>query len=157
MAGLFGITLVLCSFIPHLAVYAARFDKGIAFSPPYRFLAERILYSYKSESSRMCGLRAASIHRRSRLLPKCASSTNPAEYQKWKELDHIADLSTKELEEIVSRNPRDVVDSTRIVTYSRKVFIPLTRLCRDKCQYCTYVVAILPHECRSSYLFNAHR
>src|SRR6476660_3472498 len=25
------------------------------------------------------------------------------------------------------------------VTYSRKVFIPLTRLCRDKCHYCTFV------------------
>ena len=24
------------------------------------------------------------------------------------------------------------------VTYSRKVFIPLTHLCRDKCQYCTF-------------------
>ena len=26
----------------------------------------------------------------------------------------------------------------RIVTYSRKVFIPLTRLCRDVCSYCTF-------------------
>ncbi len=26
-----------------------------------------------------------------------------------------------------------------VVTYSRKVFIPLTRLCRDKCHYCTFV------------------
>jgi FO synthase len=26
-----------------------------------------------------------------------------------------------------------------IVTYSRKVFIPLTRLCRDTCRYCTFV------------------
>jgi len=26
----------------------------------------------------------------------------------------------------------------RIVTYSRKVFIPLTNLCRDKCAYCTF-------------------
>ena len=25
-----------------------------------------------------------------------------------------------------------------IVTYSRKVFIPLTRLCRDFCHYCTF-------------------
>ncbi|WP_275889926.1 MULTISPECIES: bifunctional FO biosynthesis protein CofGH [unclassified Gordonia (in: high G+C Gram-positive bacteria)] len=25
------------------------------------------------------------------------------------------------------------------VTYSRKVFIPLTRLCRDRCHYCTFV------------------
>ncbi|MGW4341069.1 7,8-didemethyl-8-hydroxy-5-deazariboflavin synthase, partial [Rhodococcus koreensis] len=27
----------------------------------------------------------------------------------------------------------------RAVTYSRKVFIPLTRLCRDRCHYCTFV------------------
>lgn len=26
----------------------------------------------------------------------------------------------------------------RVVTYSRKVFIPLTTLCRDKCTYCTF-------------------
>ncbi|WPB87868.1 bifunctional FO biosynthesis protein CofGH [Streptomyces malaysiensis] len=28
-----------------------------------------------------------------------------------------------------------------LVTYSRKVFIPLTRLCRDRCHYCTFVTA----------------
>ena len=26
----------------------------------------------------------------------------------------------------------------KIITYSRKVFIPLTNLCRDTCSYCTY-------------------
>ena len=33
-------------------------------------------------------------------------------------------------------------DLTRpqIVTYSRKVFIPLTNLCRDVCSYCTFAV-----------------
>src|SRR5918911_2402724 len=25
-----------------------------------------------------------------------------------------------------------------VVTYSRKVFIPLTHLCRDRCHYCTF-------------------
>ena len=29
----------------------------------------------------------------------------------------------------------------RVVTYSRKVFIPLTNLCRDKCGYCTFAKA----------------
>ena len=28
-----------------------------------------------------------------------------------------------------------------IVTYSRKVFIPLTRLCRDFCHYCTFATS----------------
>ena len=26
----------------------------------------------------------------------------------------------------------------RLVSYSRKVFIPLTKLCRDVCHYCTF-------------------
>src|SRR6187397_2744448 len=26
-----------------------------------------------------------------------------------------------------------------IVTYSRKVFVPVTHLCRDRCHYCTFV------------------
>ncbi|MGH8638188.1 MAG: radical SAM protein, partial [Burkholderiales bacterium] len=29
----------------------------------------------------------------------------------------------------------------RRVSYSRKVFIPLTRLCRDSCHYCTFATA----------------
>lgn len=28
-----------------------------------------------------------------------------------------------------------------VITYSRKVFIPLTRLCRDRCHYCTFAAA----------------
>jgi FO synthase len=30
-------------------------------------------------------------------------------------------------------------DTGRVITYSRKVFIPLTMLCRDRCHYCTFV------------------
>src|SRR3954469_749830 len=37
-----------------------------------------------------------------------------------------------------------------IVTYSRKVFIPLTRLCRDRCHYCTF--ATTPHRLTAPYL-----
>jgi FO synthase len=36
------------------------------------------------------------------------------------------------------------------VTYSRKVFIPLTQLCRDVCHYCTFAKA--PRAVRSAYL-----
>lgn len=32
-------------------------------------------------------------------------------------------------------------DGTKRVTYSRKVFIPLTHLCRDTCGYCTFATA----------------
>lgn len=37
-----------------------------------------------------------------------------------------------------------------IVSYSRKVFIPLTRLCRDTCHYCTFVRG--PRAAASAYL-----
>jgi FO synthase len=37
-----------------------------------------------------------------------------------------------------------------VITYSRKVFIPLTRLCRDRCHYCTF--ATTPHHVASPYL-----
>jgi FO synthase len=37
-----------------------------------------------------------------------------------------------------------------VVTYSRKVFIPLTELCRDVCHYCTY--AKTPRRLASAYL-----
>ena len=41
-------------------------------------------------------------------------------------------------------------DRPGIITYSRKVFIPLTRLCRDRCGYCTF--ATVPHRLHSLYL-----
>ena len=37
-----------------------------------------------------------------------------------------------------------------IVTYSRKVFIPLTQLCRDVCHYCTFAQA--PKKIAAPYL-----
>jgi FO synthase len=37
-----------------------------------------------------------------------------------------------------------------LVTYSRKVFIPLTRLCRDRCHYCTFVT--VPGKVPAAYL-----
>ncbi len=37
-----------------------------------------------------------------------------------------------------------------VVTYSRKVFIPLTRLCRDRCHYCTF--ATTPNRVPAPYL-----
>ena len=45
-----------------------------------------------------------------------------------------------------------LVDAGRpgVVTYSRKVFVPLTRLCRDRCHYCTF--ATVPGRLPSPYL-----
>ncbi len=37
-----------------------------------------------------------------------------------------------------------------VVTYSRKVFIPLSRLCRDRCHYCTF--ATVPHRLDAPFL-----
>src|SRR6266851_7041083 len=37
-----------------------------------------------------------------------------------------------------------------LVTYSRKVFIPLTRLCRDRCHYCTF--ATTPNRVEAPFL-----
>jgi FO synthase len=38
----------------------------------------------------------------------------------------------------------------RVITYSRKVFIPLTRLCRDVCHYCTFAERL--RDGRAAYL-----
>src|SRR5438445_4502474 len=37
-----------------------------------------------------------------------------------------------------------------LVSYSRKVFIPLTQLCRDVCHYCTFAKA--PRQLKGAYL-----
>src|SRR5438552_6429390 len=37
-----------------------------------------------------------------------------------------------------------------VITYSRKVFIPLTRLCRDRCAYCTF--ATVPGRLEAAFL-----
>ncbi|MGI5212220.1 bifunctional FO biosynthesis protein CofGH [Plantactinospora sp. CA-290183] len=37
-----------------------------------------------------------------------------------------------------------------VVTFSKKVFIPLTRLCQDRCHYCTF--ATVPHRLPAAYL-----
>ncbi|TDB83872.1 7,8-didemethyl-8-hydroxy-5-deazariboflavin synthase [Actinomadura sp. KC216] len=44
----------------------------------------------------------------------------------------------------------DAAGRPGVITYSRKVFIPLTRLCRDRCGYCTF--ATVPHKLDAPYL-----
>ena len=48
-----------------------------------------------------------------------------------------------------ARAVRDAATGPR-VTYSPKVFVPLTRLCRDRCGYCTFATA--PRELAAPYL-----
>src|SRR5881227_1459339 len=56
--------------------------------------------------------------------------------------DGLADLLNGPLDELLAAAAavRDRAYGTR-VTYSPKVFIPLTMLCRDKCGYCTFAKA----------------
>lgn len=57
------------------------------------------------------------------------------------------------LRQALQESPQAVIDSAgelrdrhfgRTVTYSRKVFLPITNLCRDRCTYCTFRKS--PHE-----------
>ena len=61
------------------------------------------------------------------------------------------DLLDLPLDELTgeARHIRDAATGTR-VTYSPKVFIPLTMLCRDRCGYCTF--AQPPARLESPYL-----
>jgi FO synthase len=63
-------------------------------------------------------------------------------------MGHLLDLSLGELM-TRAREVRDRRVGTRI-TYSPKVFIPLTKLCRDRCGYCTF--AQPPARLESPYL-----
>src|SRR5215218_4465129 len=62
----------------------------------------------------------------------------------------------EQLDELLSASARvrdaGLVDAGRpgVVTYSRKVFVPLTRLCRDRCHYCTF--ATVPHRLPAAFL-----
>ena len=50
-----------------------------------------------------------------------------------------ADLVTSSTEELCAEARRlRAQGHSRLVTYSPKVFIPLTKLCRDVCHYCTF-------------------
>ncbi len=60
----------------------------------------------------------------------------------------LFDLPTDELTR-QARAVRARATGTR-VTFSPKVFVPLTRLCRDRCGYCTFATA--PHHIPSPYL-----
>ncbi|HKT74734.1 MAG TPA: 5-amino-6-(D-ribitylamino)uracil--L-tyrosine 4-hydroxyphenyl transferase CofH [Steroidobacteraceae bacterium] len=61
------------------------------------------------------------------------------------------ELLVTPLDELMVRAQRmTLAGHGRLVSYSRKVFIPLTQLCRDVCHYCTFAKA--PRTVRSPYL-----
>ncbi|HSR51100.1 MAG TPA: 7,8-didemethyl-8-hydroxy-5-deazariboflavin synthase CofG, partial [Acidobacteriota bacterium] len=57
-------------------------------------------------------------------------------YQAASEPGHLVDLEARELF-VQARRMRDR-GRGRVISYSPKVFVPLTRLCRDRCGYCVY-------------------
>src|SRR5579859_6287172 len=66
---------------------------------------------------------------------------------------HARDDDLRKLLEYASRTRDAGLEAAQrpnIITYSRNVFIPLTRLCRDRCGYCTF--ATVPHRLHSLYL-----
>ena len=58
------------------------------------------------------------------------------------ELDHyISLLNSHELNDLMQKAKEVRGDDKKVITYSKKVFIPLTELCRDVCHYCTFAKA----------------
>jgi len=67
------------------------------------------------------------------------------------ELDHyISLLNSHELEDLMQKAKEVRGDDKKVITYSKKVFIPLTELCRDVCHYCTF--AKVPKKLDAPYL-----
>ncbi len=66
-------------------------------------------------------------------------------------ITELQTLAKQPLGELLS-NAADLRDAGHgsVMTYSRKVFIPLTELCRDVCHYCTY--AKTPRRLQQAYL-----
>lgn len=52
-----------------------------------------------------------------------------------REMSNLLGMDFAEMERTL---PEIATSRGRVITYSRKVFIPLTRLCRDRCSYCTF-------------------
>ena len=67
------------------------------------------------------------------------------------EVARVHELAAAPLHELMAEAARlRDLGHGRNVSYSRKVFIPLTRLCRDTCRYCTFVKG--PRAVPSAYL-----
>jgi FO synthase len=66
-------------------------------------------------------------------------------HARGEDLDKLSEYASRVRDAGLAQAGRD-----GIITYSRKVFIPLTRLCRDRCGYCTFVT--VPGRLDSPYL-----
>ncbi|MCB2050676.1 MAG: 5-amino-6-(D-ribitylamino)uracil--L-tyrosine 4-hydroxyphenyl transferase CofH [Novosphingobium sp.] len=62
-----------------------------------------------------------------------------------------ADFGARDVADLVAEaNALRVAGHGETITYSRKVFVPLTKLCRDTCRYCTFAQS--PREGQRAYL-----
>ena len=52
------------------------------------------------------------------------------------QIEEIENLPLENLFELASSIREE--NSRKVITYSPKVFIPLTKLCQDRCGYCTF-------------------
>ena len=67
------------------------------------------------------------------------------------ELNHyLSLLNSHELDDLMQKAKEIREADTKVITYSKKVFIPLTELCRDVCHYCTFAKA--PKKLKTPYL-----
>jgi FO synthase len=65
--------------------------------------------------------------------------------------DDPGDLARLSLDSLLAQSEQlTLIGFGSLVTYSRKVFIPLTRLCRDVCHYCSF--ATTPRDLKAAYL-----
>src|SRR5688572_24995434 len=67
----------------------------------------------------------------------------------------LEDAEVWELSRLAQADPAAAIDAARRlrdcstgprITFSKKVFIPLTKLCRDSCGYCTFAHPPIPGE-----------
>src|SRR5437762_1854442 len=96
------------------------------------------------------GAPTASAMRRTLARARDGKALDPAEATV---LLHACGEDLQKLLEYASRTRDAGLEAARrpnVITYSRKVFIPLTRLCRDRCGYCTF--ATVPGRLDSPYL-----
>jgi FO synthase len=66
-------------------------------------------------------------------------------HARGEQLDRLFDAASRVRDQGLASVGRD-----RTITYSRSVFVPLTRLCADRCHYCTF--ATVPGRLPSAYL-----
>ena len=79
------------------------------------------------------------------LLRAAAAGQRPASAAAWSILETAPVATLMPVAELLT-----IAGFGETVTYSRKVFIPLTQLCRDVCHYCTFAKA--PRRLKSPYL-----